>query len=434
MIGRATLQLRERAPVKQHIEDTSRAYFPTKGTQWSEVKQQLAAFKDRDIGQNQGRLNVYCHQGTPELQTIRDEAYTMFSHGNAMLGGFMEGSGTMEAEVLRMALEILNGAENGVGFITTGGTESIFCAMHAAREWALVNRPVRGKPEIITPYSAHAAFDKACHFLGMNIVRVALRDDLYADVAAMEAAVTENTIAIMGSAPCWPYGLIDPITEIAAVAMRHNLWMHVDACVGGYINPWLERLGYDIPTFDFRVPGVRSMSADLHKHGYAAKPCSTVLYSSKDAETYHYVPVDNWPIGEYRTAGMVGSRPAGSIATAWAVMNVLGEEGYIEMARQCMAVKERLVEGIEKIEDLKCLKNDSTMIYFRSETLDMMTIMGGLSERGYFPFGVFNPPMLQLVPEPTSDEVIDDYLRTLAEVVSGVKDGTITSTALARYT
>lgn len=420
--------------MKQHIRDTTQKFFPVKGSEWSEVKKQLEGFLARDVGQDQGRLNVYCHKGSEKLQAIRDEAYTMFSHGNAMLGGFMDGTGAMEAELIRMALEILNGAETGSAFITTGGTESIFCAMHTAREWAAVNRPVSGIPEIVTPYSAHAAFDKACHFLGMKIVRVALRDDLYADVAAMEAAVTENTIAIMGSAPCWPYGLIDPISDLAEVATRHNLWMHVDACVGGYINPWLERLGYDIPKFDFRVPGVRSMSADIHKHGYAAKPCSTVLYSSKDAETYHYVPIDNWPIGEYRTAGMVGSRPAGSIATAWSIMKVLGEEGYVEMARKCMKVKDRLVEGIEKIEDLKCLKNDSTMIYFRSETLDMMTIMGGMEERGYFPFGVFNPPMLQLIPEPTSDEIIDEYLATLAEVATGVRDGSITSTALARYT
>lgn len=413
--------------------DTTSTHFPKAGTSWDTVKQQLQAFRDADTKDDLGRLNVYCHQGSDILQTIRDEAYITFSHSNAFLGGHMDGMGTMEAEVLRMVLEILNGDKEGTAFITTGGTESIFCAVHTAREWASVERPVAGQPELILPYSGHAAFDKACHFLGMKIVRVPVGEDFRADVAAMEAAVTPNTIAIVGSAPCWPYGVIDPIEALAEVAQRHNLWMHVDACVGGYINPWLERLGYAIPKFDFRVPGVRSMSADLHKHGFAAKPCSTVLYASKEYETYHYVPVNNWPVGEYKTAGFVGSRPAGSIATAWAVMKYLGEDGYLETTRKSMEVRKRLVEGIEQIEDFKCLQNDSTMIYFRSDSLDMLTVIGGMAERGYFPFGVFNPPMLQLIPEPVSDDIINTYLASLREVAAGVKNGSITSTAITRY-
>lgn len=407
--------------------------FPENGGDWKEIRKRLLEFKQLDVSDELGRLNIYCHKGSEELETIRGEAYSIFAHSNAFLTGYMDGMGTMEAEVLRMALEILNGQEKGCAFITTGGTESIFCAMHTAREWSKVERQVPGKPEIIIPYSGHAAFDKACHFLEMDIRRIPVREDFRADIKAMEEAISENTIALVGSAPNWPYGTIDSIPELAALASRHDLWMHVDACVGGYINPWLERLGYDIPRFDFRVPGVCSISADLHKHGYASKPCSTVLYRSKEFQDYHFVSVDNWPEGEYKTPGFVGSRPAGSVATAWAVMKYLGEEGYIEMTRQCMEVKKKLVAGIEKIEDFRCIENDSTMIFFRSDTLDMLTVIGGMVEKGYFPFGVFNPLMLQLIAEPVPDEMIQAYLSALEEIATGVKNGTVTSTAIARY-
>jgi len=413
--------------------DKNEKIFPEKGIEWEKVKEKLVEFRALDVSDELGRLNIYCHKGSEELEKIRGEAYAIFAHSNAFLTKYMDGMGNMESEVLRMALEILHGQENGCAFITTGGTESIFCAMHTAREWAKVERGVSGRPEIIIPYSGHAAFDKACHFLEMEIKRIPVKEDFRADVKAMEEAITENTIAIVGSAPNWPYGTIDPIPELAATARKHGLWMHVDACVGGYINPWLERLGYDIPQFDFRVSGVCSISADLHKHGYASKPCSTVLYSSKEYETYHFVSVDNWPEGEYKTSGFVGSRPAGSVATAWAVMKFLGEAGYVEMTRHCMEVKQKLIEGIEKIEDFKCLDNDCTMVFFRSESLDMLTVIGGMADRGYFPFGVFNPIMLQLIAEPVPDEMIHAYLATLAEVAAGVKDGTVTSAAIARY-
>ncbi len=419
--------------MKKKAFNANSKIFPQKGKPWDQVKQGLITFKGMDTSDEHGRLNIYCHKGTEELEKIRQESYSIFAHSNAFLAGYLDGMGQMEAEVLQMAVEILNGGNDACAHITSGGTESIFCAMHTAREWAKGEHQRAKRPEIIMPYSAHAAFDKACHFLEMDVKRIPVKGDFRADINAMASAISPCTIGIVGSAPCWPYGTIDSISELGELAQKHNLWMHVDACVGGYINPWLEKLGYNIPTFDFRVPGVKSISADLHKHGYAAKPCSTVLYCSEEYEVYHYVSVDNWPEGEYKTTGFVGSRPAGSVASAWAVMNFLGEEGYMNLTRICMEVKQKLSKGIEKIEDFKCIDNDSTMIFFRSETLDMLTIIGGMVEKGYFPFGVFNPLLLQLIPEPVSDEAIDTYLYDLREIARGVRNGTVTSTAVARY-
>jgi len=249
----------------------------------------------------------------------------------------------------------------------------------------------------------------------------------------MENAIGPNTIAMVGSAPNWPFGTIDPIEELAQVAQNHGLWFHSDCCVGGYINPWLLKLGYPIPLYDFRVPGVFSISADLHKHGYAAKPCSTVLYRSEALQNYHWNVVEDWPVGHYQTQSLTGSRPAGAVAAAWAVMKYLGEDGYMALAKRSMAVKESLVQGIESIEDFKCVDNETLIILYSSPSLDMFCVLGGLVEKGYFPLGTFNPPQVQLDAEPVSDEVVDAYLADLKEIAKGVKDGSITAQALIKY-
>ncbi len=407
--------------------------FPEKGKPWKEVKEQLARFRSMDTDEVRGRLTVDMHMGDEDVHRVCIEAYNMFFHRNATLAEYEDGSKIMQHELLRMAVEILNGGEEGRANVTSGGTESIFCAMHAARQWAREHRPEVKEPEIIIPYSGHAAFDKSSHYLDMKLKRIPVRDDYRADVRAMEAAITPDTIVMVGSAPNWPFGTIDPIEEISAVAQKHGLWMHSDCCVGGYINPWLERLGYPIPLYDFRVPGVFSISADLHKHGYAAKPCSTVLYRSEELQKYHWVPVEDWPVGHYQTQGLVGSRPTAAVAAAWAVMKYLGEDGYVELARRSMEVKKRLVEGIESIEDFKCVDNETLLILFSSKTLDMFSILGGLVEKGYFPFGTFNPPQVQLDAEPISDELLNALLADLRDIATGVKNGTITAQSLAKY-
>lgn len=407
--------------------------FPEKGKPWKEVKEQLATLRNMDTDEVRGRLTVDMHMGDEDVHQVCIEAYNMFFHRNATLAEYEDGSKIMQHELLQMAVEILNGGEEGRANVTSGGTESIFCAMHAARQWGREHRPEVKEPEIIIPYSGHAAFDKSCHYLDMKLKRIPVKDDYRADIKAMEAAITPNTIVIVGSAPNWPFGTIDPIEEISAVAQKHGLWMHSDCCVGGYINPWLERLGYPIPLYDFRVPGVFSISADLHKHGYAAKPCSTVLYRSEELQKYHWVPVEDWPVGHYQTQGLVGSRPTAAVAAAWAVMKYLGEDGYVELARRSMEMKKRLVEGIESIEDFKCVDNETLLILFSSKTLDMFSVLGGLVEKGYFPFGTFNPPQVQLDAEPISDELLNAYLADLRDIAKGVKDGTITAQSLAKY-
>jgi glutamate/tyrosine decarboxylase-like PLP-dependent enzyme len=344
--------------------------------------------------------------------------------------------GRMQAEVLAWTVDLLNGGSDGRANMTSGGSESIFCAVHAAREWAKQQLPEAKPPyQIVMPRTGHAAFDKAAHYQGLEVVRVPAGPDLRADVEALEAAVKPNTVMVVGSAPCWGFGLMDPIPEIGALAERHGLWMHVDGCVGGFLLPFLERLGQGIPSFDFRVPAVCSISADLHKHGYAAKPASTVVYRSQELQDCHYVGVaiDDWQSGMYRTHGVVGSRPGSAVAAAWAVMSVLGEDGYLDLTRRALEAKARLVGGIEAIEDFRVLQNESLLVPFRSETLDMLNVLGGLVERGYFPWGTFEPIYVHPSAEPVDDLVIESFLKDLSEVGAGVREGTVTAEALATY-
>jgi glutamate/tyrosine decarboxylase-like PLP-dependent enzyme len=411
--------------------------FPRKGRAWSDVEADIEHFRSVDVAFSPtNRLMTGVHIGDDSIHEVCRRAYDMYFHANAVVAELEPGMGRMQAEVLAWTVDLLNGGSDGHANMTSGGSESIFCAVHAAREWAKQQLPEAKPPyQIVMPRTGHAAFDKAAHYQGLEVVRVPAGPDLRADVEALEAAVTPNTVMVVGSAPCWGFGLMDPIPEIGALAERHGLWMHVDGCVGGFLLPFLERLGQGIPSFDFRVPAVCSISADLHKHGYAAKPASTVVYRSQELQDYHYVGVaiDDWQSGMYRTHGVVGSRPGSAVAAAWAVMSVLGEDGYLDLTRRALEAKARLVGGIEAIEDFRVLQNESLLVPFRSETLDMLNVLGGLVERGYFPWGTFEPIYVHPSAEPVDDLVIESFLKDLSEVGAGVREGTVTAEALATY-
>ncbi len=413
--------------------------FPKKGIGWDEIRDKLLEFRSKDIGSDDflNRLTTGCHMGDDAIHKVCRDAWNMGFHLNGFLADLEPGMQELQQEILDMALEILNGGKEGRANLTVGGTESIFCALHAAREWARDNLPNAKEPyEVVVPWTAHAAFSKGSHYLGMKIKRVPVLNNYRADIEAMEKAIGPNTIFMVGSAPCWGIGRIDPIPELAEVAQRHGIWMHTDACVGGYLLPWLERIGcYDIPPFDFRVPGVCSISADLHKHGYAAKPCSTVLYRSEKLQDYHWVIVgdDDWQSGYYRTQSLVGSRPGAALYAAWAVLKNLGEDGYIDITRRALEVKNRLLKEISAMGDFECLENECLMVTFGSSTLNMLNVFAGMVQKGYVPFGTHKPPLVHLQAEPCDDAVVDRFISDLKDIVKGVKDGTIKDETTAKY-
>jgi glutamate/tyrosine decarboxylase-like PLP-dependent enzyme len=373
-------------------------------------------------------------RGPKDVQEIGYKAFRRFHADNGFFSLYLPFIGDIESELMSMCTSLFNPQGDSTASMTSGGSESIFAAMHAAREWSYRNRPKMNPPEVIIPYSAHAAFDKACHYFNLKLVRTPIGDDYRADLEAMEQGINENTICLVGSAPCWSFGRYDPISEIGALAEKYNLWMHVDACVGGYLAPFVEKLGVELPPWDFRVPGVKSISADLHKYGYCPKPCSTIIWRSEGYLDYHYVHPENWPAGPYRMVGMAGSRSAGPIFAAWSVLKYLGEEGYVRLARQLMETKEKLTTGARAIDGLTTLDIDLMPMAIASTSVDLKKVMAGMTEKGWILLGNYEPPLINIpVDGATDDTVVDTFLTELKEVVKRAQSGDLKEESELRY-
>lgn len=403
--------------------NTYTSTLPRKGLSSAEVLRRIQEFRAADPTFVRGQMTAYCMMGSHELQAVLEQAYQVYFFQNALVRRFLPGMRQMEEQLREIAASLLSGGKPGVRVnLTSGGSESLFCGFHAAREWAKEEYPHISQPEVIAPFSAHATISKACHYLGLKLTRVPVGKDLRADVQAMEAAIGPNTIALAGSAPSWPYGRIDPITEIAALGQRRNLWVHVDACVGGYLAPFVARLGYFLPAWDFSVPGVKSISADLHKYAYAPKPASTIAFESEALLKYHNVAASDWPSATYLTEGMIGSRPAGAIAATWAALHFLGEEGYLDYARRTMDTKQRLINGLVKL-GMKPLDTDLCVLLFETGDVSAEALVGALTEAGWPCMGTQRPPMVQLIVDPLVADVVDDYLKDLGRLLTMLREG-----------
>ena len=339
----------------------------------------------------------------------------------------------MENEVLDICINLLNGGEQGRANLTCGGTESNFNAFHAMRKWARKTKSEITAPEIVAPYSTHSTVHKTCQYLDIKVVTVPQMDDLSCDFDALSAAIGPNTIGIVGSAPNWPYGMVDPIRKMGKLAIENDLWLHVDACVGGYILPFFSKLGETVPEYDFRVPGVRSISADLHKYGYAPKPCSTILWRSQEEQGYHYMPITEWACGLYLSQGFIGSRTLGPVAGIWALMHYWGEQGYVENARRVLNVKRSIVEKCKAVDGLHTWKSDGPLLMIASDEFDIRLVVSGMEERGWRLLGVTNPPAIHLTLDVMEDEYLAQFLADLEDIVNGIHAGTVTREGMLTY-
>jgi glutamate/tyrosine decarboxylase-like PLP-dependent enzyme len=392
---------------------TDRKELPDEGTLRSTLEAELKSMAPDAVHGHWSRA----FRGPPDVQEVGKMAYDMFLSDNGIFSLRTEYMRRVEEEVIDMCVSLFHAPHDASGTFTSGGSESNYSALHAMREWARERHPHIRAPEVIVPYSAHPTFSKGCHYFGLTLVRTPLGKDLRADVPAMSTAIGANTIAIVGSAPCWPYGLYDPIEAIGELAAQHNLWMHVDACVGGYLAPFVESLGYRLPVWDFRVPAVHSISADLHKYGYCPKPASTVLWRSAALKRFHHVHPEDWPGGPYQMQGFAGSRTAGPIFAAWTVLKYLGRAGYRRLAAQVLAVKQRLAEGIGEIEGMYVFEGDLMPLAFGSHVLDMQIIMGELRKMGWILVASRQPPLINLpIDAATDGAVIDAFLADLRGV------------------
>jgi glutamate/tyrosine decarboxylase-like PLP-dependent enzyme len=404
---------------------SDRATLADAGRPWDELHDTMREMGGGDVQWRDGKAAVYVFHSGDDVMQVAHDAYSLFIAENGLGPAAFPSLKRMESEVVDIALSLQNAPQGAAGSMTSGGSESILLAIKACRDYVLQQQTVPGIPEIVAPYSVHPAFDKGAHMMGLKVVRVPTGDDFRADVDAMAAAISDNTIMLVGSAPCFPYGLIDPIEALSAVALERNLWLHVDACVGGYLNPFVRAVSdRDIEAYDFALPGVSSMSLDLHKYGYAAKGASTVLYREKalrDAQVFHF---SDWPCGHMYTPTFAGTRPGGAIAAAWAVLNYLGRSGYEARARQILDAQQQLISGCKSL-GLDIFGDPKlSIVAFGWSQGDILAVGEGLYEAGWFSSRVVNPDGIQYMISPEHHKTMPNYLKSLEKYVDEVKSGT----------
>jgi len=406
--------------------------LPDQGTDWAALKARMLDFAGADVRWREGKTAVYVFNAGPDVEQVQKEAYVLFMSENGLGPAAFPSLKRMEEEVVGFGLGLLHGDDEANGVITSGGTDSITMALKAARDFARIDRGVKGPLNIVLPRSAHPAFDKACAVMEIEVRRTPLKD-LLADPAAMGQAADASTVMIVGSAPCFPFGLIDPVAALSELAVARGLWLHVDACVGGYLAPFVRMNGGDVPAFDFELAGVHSISADLHKYGYAAKGASTVFF--RDAALRKRLTFDlrDWPGGRMVTPTLAGTRPGGAIAAAWAVMNHLGVAGYRAKQGLVTQARERIEAGVQAQGFTVLGRPQLGLIAFTRDDLDCAAVWAKLRERGWFTGMVTEPRGLQLMLSPIHAQVAETYLADLAWAVDAVRAGDKVAAGEARY-
>ena len=409
--------------------------MPKHGQAWPELKTEMINRGSGDAKWREGKTAVYVFNAGEDVAQVQKEAYTLYMSENGLGPAAFPSLKQMEDEVIGMGLSLLHAPETGAGSMTSGGTDSITMAIKAARDYhrSKHDTPAIQKLNIVVPFSAHPAFDKAAQMMDLEIRRIACGQNLLADPAAMSAAIDANTMMIVGSAPCFPYGLIDPIEALGQIAERENKWLHVDACVGGYIAPFVRMNGTDIKPFDFEVSGVSSMSADLHKYGYCAKGASSVLFRSEDLMSHMIFDCDGWPGGRMITPTLSGTRPGGAISAAWAVMNYLGIEGYKSKQKMVTDARETIEAGVRAL-GFEILGTPKVgIVAFSHPTENVFAIYKQMYKRGWFTSLTTEPRSLHLMLSPFHAEVTDIYLRDLKNSLEKVISGDTDAVTESRY-
>ncbi|MHB8919036.1 MAG: pyridoxal phosphate-dependent decarboxylase family protein, partial [Desulfocucumaceae bacterium] len=390
--------------------------LPARGTPGDKLLKDMSDIRSQDANWKDGRTWSLVYYAGEEIYQFLKEAYTMFFSENGLNVGAFPSLRKFESEVVAMTADMLGGGPEVAGSMTSCGTESILMAIKTYRDMARAEQPEITAPELLMPETAHPAFEKAAHYFDVKPVRIPVRSDFRADVAAMEAAINNNTILMVGSAPAYPHGVIDPIEKLASLALERGIGFHVDSCLGGFLLPFVRKLGYPVPEFDFRVPGVTSMSADVHKYGFAAKGASTVLYRDKDMRRHQFFVYTDWSGGIYASPTMTGTRPGGAIAAAWAIMNHLGEEGYLRLASVIMKTAKKLMEGVNSIPGLYLLgQPDMSVFAFSSDTIDIYALGDAMDARGWHLDRQQKPPCLHLMVTPAHEKAADQFLSDLRD-------------------
>jgi len=394
---------------------------------------EVLALLDRYAGKDSalwrtGQLSGSVYHGGDALVDVMTEAFRRYALSNPLHPDVFPSVRKMEAECVAMSLRLFHGEpERGAcGSMTSGGTESILMAVKAYRDLARTERGVVA-PELVVPVTAHAAFDKACHYFGVKLVHVAVDAKTFrADTRAMCAAVNANTIALVASAPSYPQGVVDPVEELAAFARKRGLPLHVDCCLGSFCIAFAARAGFPVSRrFDFAVEGVTSISCDTHKYGFAPKGSSVVLYSSRTFRDAQYFVAPEWTGGIYASPTIAGSRPGALIAACWATMLSVGAEGYTDATRSVLTATRKITDGVRAMPLLALLgEPDLSIVCFttaKGSGLDIYDVKDALAERDWSLNTMQNPACVHLCVTFANHASADKFLADLEWAVAKVR-------------
>ncbi len=399
--------------------------LPQQGRGIDEIIADLERKRDGDVRWREGKAFSLVYDGGPSVHEVAERAAMLYLHENALNTKAFPSLGQIQSEVVRWTAGLLHGPDSAAGFLTSGGTESIQCAVLAARERGRAERGIRSG-EIVVAESAHAAFHKSAHMFDMPIHTTKVREDWTVDVDAMAEVVNDRTVLVVGSAPQYPQGVVDPIPAIAELAASVGANCHVDACMGGFVLPFAEMLGREIPPWDFRVDGVHSISADVHKLGYAPKGISVILHRTKELRRYQTWMFDGWLGGFYGSPNLQGTRSGLPMAAGWAVMQHLGIDGYVDLTRQTLENADRMRAGIEAIDGLRVLGDGGLHLVAMSSDpdasapIDVFALGDALLARGWHHDRQGPPDSLHSTVSNSNTGVIDQYVADLTECAAEV--------------
>ena len=408
--------------------DTSRTQsnhkpMPEVGLPAPDILGQLDASKAHDPNYKDGRVWSLVYYLNEEHSDFIKDAYHRFACENGLNPTAFKSLKKFETDVISATADILHGTQDVCGVVTSGGTESCLMAVKTYRDMARDKRRVK-RPEMIMAESAHVAWFKASEYFGVKIRLVPLLDDFSPDLRKLKRMINRNTVMILGSAPEYPHGTIDPIAAMGEIAQKHKIPLHVDACVGGFILPFMEMNGEDLPLWDYRVPGVTSISADIHKYGYAAKGASTITYRNLDYLRYQMFVYENWPGGVFASSALLGTRPGGAYAAAWGVLQYFGKEGYRQLARDTLEAVSRMKAGVAEIPELEVMGNPQGPLFaYKSidPELNIYAVGDQMDAMGWQVNRNQHPPGLHAMVTAQHLKVVDQYLADLRQSVDVVK-------------
>jgi glutamate/tyrosine decarboxylase-like PLP-dependent enzyme len=412
--------------------------IPTDGISQEEILKTMTDFQQKEENKwKDGFVSGAVYHGDNKHIDFLNKVVALNSQSNPLHSDIWPSTAKYEAEIVSMTANMMNGQEvtdkdQVCGTVSSGGTESIMLAMKTYRDWARDTKGIK-KPEMVIPVTAHAAFDKASQYFGIKMRHLDVDSNYQAKIKDVKKAVNKNTVVIVGSAPTFPHGIIDPIQEMSEIARKHKIGFHTDACLGGFVLPWAEKLGYEVPLFDFRLPGVTSMSADTHKYGYAIKGTSVVLYRNLDLRHYQFYTTSDWPGGLYFSPTFAGSRPGSLSAACWATMLSVGEKGYLDATKKIMETADKIKKAIADIPELYILGNPLWVISFGSNKLDIYKVLDAMAHRQWSINGLHKPSALHIAVtlRHTQPGVAERFTKDLKDSVAEVKSQAKTEGGMA---